>query len=273
MIDRIGERQAYPVLARTLSKASLDTKVLFPIPVVDGVVQGEPGPLQQAFDNADAGKWTTAFEDDLTEDWTQNWFLDGEGTSTVTNSPEGMEMKATDSHMVLWTNESFAGDVKIEYDFTRTDPYQGGVCIVYIQATGRGDEGYEKDITKWNDYREEANMGFYFRNMHTYHVSYACGYLRGRRYRPDIQKMNTFSELDPEFMFDQEEMFELGATYRITMIKRGQSIFIQAINEEKAMYFVLNNLKWDPVTEGRIGLRQMKGRWSIYKNFKVSVAE
>jgi hypothetical protein len=271
LAERIGEREAYRVLAMTLSKASLNTQVIFPRPVVDGVIQGQPTEEQVAFEEADQREWEVAMSDDGTGDWTEQWFLDGEGQSTVTNSPEGMELKASDGHMVLWTNDSFAGDVKIEYEFTRTDPYQGGVCILYIQGSGRGDDGYEKDITQWNEYREDANMGFYFRNMDLYHVSYACGYVRGRRYRPDIRKMNTFSELDPEYLFDHTELFELGATYKITVIKTDRAIRMKAVSEDKGVYFMLDNVRWDPVTEGRIGLRQMKGRWSRYKNFRVSV--
>jgi hypothetical protein len=270
LIERLGDRQATLVLAETLSKASLPMKVMFPREVVDGVVQGEVTPEQLAFETADQRAWKTVMSDDGTDDWTEQWFLDGEG-GTVTNSPEGMELRAEDSHTVLWTKESFEGDVKIEYEFTRTDVDGGGVCILYIQATGRGDEGFETDITEWNESRKDANMGSYFRNMHLYHVSYACGYVRGRRYRPDIRKMNTFSELTPEYVVDQEDLFEPGVPYRITFIKTDREIRMKAVGPEKAMFFMLDNEKWPEVTEGRIGLRQMHTRHSRYKDFTVSV--
>ena len=271
LIDRIGERQATLVLAETLSKASLPMQVRFPRPVVDGVVQGPASPAQLAFEAADQQSWETVFSDDGTNDWTEQWFLDGEGTSSVTNSPEGMELKALESHMVLWTKDSFEGDLKIEYTFTRTDVDGGGVCIIYIQATGRGDAGYETDITEWNDYREDGNMGKYFRNMHLYHVSYACGYVRGRRYNPEIRRMNTYSELTPEHLVDAEDFFEPGVPYRITIIKTDKEIRMKAVGQEKALYFMLDNEKWAPVTEGRIGLRQMRTRESLYKDFEISV--
>lgn len=273
LIDRIGEKPATLVLAETLSKASLSMKVMFPRPVIDGVVQGPATTEQRAFEAANAGSWQTVFADDGTGDWTDHWFLDGEGTSSVSNSPEGMELKALEDHMVLWTQESFEGDLKIEYTFTRTDVDGGGVCIIYIQATGRGDAGYETDITEWSDYREVPGMGKYFRNMHLYHVSYACGYVRGRRYRPDIQRMNTYSELSPEYLVDNNDFFEPGVPYRITLIKTDRAIRMKAVGPEKALYFMLDNERWPAVTEGRIGLRQMHTRESRYKDFTVSVPE
>ena len=64
--------------------------------------------------------------DPCRKDWKAKWFLDGE-IGTVTNCPEGMTLKAGPEfkndahHMVLWTKDSFEGDLKIEYDYTRLD--------------------------------------------------------------------------------------------------------------------------------------------------------
>jgi hypothetical protein len=273
LADRLGEKQAYIVLTETLSKASLPMGIAIPRPLVDDVAQGPATPAQLAFEQADQRTWQSVMSDDGTGDWTEQWFLDGEGVTTVTNSPEGMELKALDDHMVLWTKDSFEGDIKIEYEFTRTDVDGGGVCIIYIQATGSGEEGFDKDITKWSDYRESPGMGKYFRNMHTYHVSYACGYVRGRRYMPTIKKMNTFTELTPEYVVDAEEFFEPGVPYRITIIKTDKEIRMKAEGADKVLYFMLDNEKCPEITEGRIGLRQMQTRWSRYKDFKVSVPE
>lgn len=49
------------------------------------------------------------------------------------------------SHCVLWTKESFAGDVKIEFDYWRLDTIQRWVNILYIQATGTGIASYDDD--------------------------------------------------------------------------------------------------------------------------------
>ena len=89
--------------------------------------------------------------------------------------------------MVLWTKQSFKGDLKIEYDYTRLDNETRCVNILYIQATGSGEEPYVKDITEWNELRRVPAMKMYFDHMHAYHISYAAwrgDYIRGRRYLP-----------------------------------------------------------------------------------------
>lgn len=271
LADRIGAEPAYRVLVRTLSKASIPMEIALPRQFIDGVPEPPVTPAQEAFEAADQREWKTIFSDDCTGNWQDQWFLDGEGFTTVTNTPEGMVLDAVDDHMVLWTDQSFQGDVKIEYEFTRVDEDGGGVCIIYIQATGRGDKGYEKDINEWSDYRESPGMGKYFRNMHLYHVSYACGYVRGRRYMPDIMKMNTFTELEPEYVVDDARFFKPGVTYQMTFIKTDRAIRMKAEGDGQVLHFMLNNEKCPPITEGHIGLRQMKTRQSRYKNFRVSV--
>ena len=78
--------------------------------------------------------------------------------------------------MVLWTEDEFQGDVKIEYEYTRLDNETNCVNILYIQASGSGEAPYHEDITQW--YQLAAcrvlAMRMYFDHMHTYHISYAA---------------------------------------------------------------------------------------------------
>jgi hypothetical protein len=68
--------------------------------------------------------WQEVFADSCTGDWQKQWFLDGD-VASVSNDKKGMQLTAGPKflndahHMVLWTKESFRGDVKIEYEFTR----------------------------------------------------------------------------------------------------------------------------------------------------------
>ncbi len=230
---------------------------------------------QAAFEKAEQRGWKTTFEDPCTSDWKEKWFLDGE-VGTVTNSPKGMELKSGPDHendahhMVLWTKDSFEGDLKIDYDFTRLNPDSFGVFIIYIQATGCGDEGFDKDITKWSDHRKVPGMGKYFRNMDTYHVSYACGYIRGRRYNTEVKRMNGHSELTPDFE-DIHDIFQTGVPHKLTFIKTEREILMRVSSEKNTRYFQMTNDKWPVVTGGRIGLRQMYTKWGRYANFKISV--
>ena len=96
-------------------------------------------------------QWQQTFFDEGSEDWQQHWFLDGE-RGFVKNTAEGMVFSAgpirgdNGSHNVLWTRASFEGDIKMEFDYTRLDDIDYAVNILYIQATGIGEEPYAEDI-------------------------------------------------------------------------------------------------------------------------------
>ncbi len=95
--------------------------------------------------------WEKLFFDSFSEPWQTNWFLDGE-KATLKQSSEGLEFHAgpdawdDSSHAVLWTRQNFSGDLKIEFDYVRLDSAVKFVNIIYIQATGSGLEGFDKDI-------------------------------------------------------------------------------------------------------------------------------
>jgi len=89
--------------------------------------------------NRGKGDWRLAFADDGSSDWRAKWFLDGD-TATVEKTPQGMilragpDIKDNGDSMVLWTRDSFVGDVKIEYEFTRHDRAVEGVNIIYLDV-------------------------------------------------------------------------------------------------------------------------------------------
>jgi hypothetical protein len=229
-----------------------------------------------------AVQWKQVFADDCTGDWQDKWFLDGE-IGRVKTGPEGMtltagpEFKNDAHHMVLWTKQSFEGDLKIEYDFTRIDNENRCVNILYIQATGSGKGPWKTDIAEWRGLRKVPAMAMYFNHMHTYHVSYAAfgndgtdetGYIRGRRYLPEGKGLRG-TELVPEFR--PEGLFETGVTHRITVIKRDRDLFLRISNPQRTFHGHMRNPTLPPVTEGRIGLRQMFTRSSRYRDFRVSL--
>ena len=170
----------------------------------------DPAADKDAFEKAAASAaWEEVFSDSCTAGWKEKWFLDGE-VGTVTNSPEGMtltagpEFKNDAHHMVLWTKDSFEGDLKIEYEYTRLDKTPNCVTILYIQATGSGKDPYAKDITEWSGLRKTPAMKMYYDHMDSYHISYAANpgtkkaYIRGRRYMPERQGLKG-TELKPDY--------------------------------------------------------------------------
>jgi len=97
------------------------------IHVIADEPKANPTADKAAFEKAATGAvWAEVFSDGCTENWKAKWFLDGE-VGTVTNSPEGMTLTAGPEfrndahHMVLWTKDSFEGDLRIEYASTRLD--------------------------------------------------------------------------------------------------------------------------------------------------------
>lgn len=227
-------------------------------------------------ENSD-GEWTLAFSDDCTEDWRESWTLDGL-IASVNNSEKGMqltagpELKNNAHHAVLWTKDSFVGDIKIEYDFTKTDTVSSLVNILYIQATGDEEGVYEKDISKWKELRDTPTMSTYFENMNALHVSYAAfgsdgTYVRARRYPKKNGQRFKSTQITPSY--DGEGEFKTGQTYHITAIKLADKLTFQVESKDGTEAFDWDITTVPPITEGRVGLRHMYTRSSVYKDFKV----
>ncbi len=238
-------------------------------------------PEQATFEKASEGKWNSIFSDSCTGDWTEQWFLDGE-VGQVTTGSDGMELTAGPEfkndahHMVLWTKDVFEGDVKIEYDYTRLDEATNCVNILYIQATGSGEEPYVRDITKWNELRRVPAMRMYFDHMNTYHISYAANpnegddnraYIRARRYMPNATGLKG-SDLEPDYF--PQGLFGTGVPHKVTVIKKARDLFAKFENAEQTVYCHMANPGLPAITEGRIGLRHMFTRSARYKNIRIS---
>lgn len=229
-----------------------------------------------------SSEWTLDFEDSCCDDWQENWFKDGL-IATVEQDKDGMNLIAGPKngddahHTVLWTKQSFEGDVKIEYEYTRTDEQTINVNIIYIQAEGTGRDGYDTDITLWNHLREVPTMSTYYNNMNTLHISYAAfpminddpenDYIRVRKYPID-------HTIDPTTIGVEPSLYKLGlfkpnVTYHVTIIKDVESLFMKVVGDGKGFLY-----RWD-ISEtrhwegGRIGLRHMFTRSARYKDFKV----
>lgn len=240
----------------------------------------DPAKDQAAFEQAAAGEWSEVFSDPGKDDWQQKWFLDGE-VGTVTNTQEGMvltagpEFRNNAHHMVLWTKQSFEGDLKIEYGYTRLDEATNCVTILYIQAMGGGEGPFVKDITKWNDLRKVPAMDMYFNHMNTYHISYAAfpgenddtSYVRGRRYMPGKDGLKG-TGLKPDYL--PEGLFKTGVPHRITVVKKARDLFVRIENAEQTIHCHMPNPDLPEITAGRIGLRHMFTRSARYENFRIS---
>lgn len=235
------------------------------------------------FADAAAVGWELKMSYKGDEDWRGFWFLDGL-KATVKPSEDGLFFAAGPverddaSHAVLWTKQSFVGDLKVQYDYTRLDTVDQCVNIIYLQATGKETGPFEKDISKWRHLRQIPAMSLYFNNMNTLHVSYAAHfmdlddhseYVHARRY--PVPEGGWFSHTSIGKQQRVDRFLFPGKDYAITILKIGDQLLFSALDKESGEQrsFVWDTSGFDPVNEGRIGLRHMWTRASRYANFRV----
>ncbi len=225
--------------------------------------------------------WKLALAETGSADWTARWFLDGK-LAAVRTAPGGLILRsgpiaAQDAgHAVLWTKDSFAGELRIEYDFTRLDANREhtSVCILYFHATGLGTPEFPADIFAWRDRREVPAMSLYFKNMHAYHLSYACtggedaDYIRARCY-PTKGSFQKDTLIAPSY--GDVHLFATGETWHLVTEYTDHTITLTATRGSETHAWKWDSASFAPLHAGRIGLRQMRGRESHYANFKVFV--
>lgn len=229
------------------------------------------------FKSVNGLEWKEVVNDQGTDCWKDQWFLDGE-TARVFNSEKGMEFYAGArygediDHGVLWTKEVFSGDIKITYDYCRLDNASKCVNILYLLATGAGEEPYTKDIYEWADLRKVPSMITYINHMNTYHISYAAFgmddsevYIRARQYRSGEFEGTSMS---PDY--DPETLFAPMVPHKITAIIRGGQMYFHIQNEETEKICKWTLDEGNLLREGRIGLRQMFTRNARYSNLRIS---
>lgn len=236
------------------------------------------------FQESSAADWQPVFYDSGTNAWQDHWVLDGLKAS-VENTPDGMVLAAgpvqgDDScHAVLWTKQSFSGDVRIDYEYTKLDDSMHNVIILYMLASGSGEGAFSSDIFEWSKLREIPSMRLYFNHMNTYHISYSAyaqdnadpadDYIRARRYMPETGKGLLGTDLEPDYL--RTGFFATGVPHRMTVIKKGDDLFMHVRNDEKEMLCHWKTDAFPPITEGRIGLRHMYTRSARYRDFRVSI--
>jgi len=151
------------------------------------------------------------------------------------------------------------------------------VNILYLFAEGSGVGAYSKDISKWSDLRTVPTMKTYFEHMNAYHISFSAfendnadvnaDYIRARRYLPERGKGLLGTDLKPEFL--KTRLFKTGIQHHITIIRRGDDLFLKINNAEKETLCHWKTNEFPALNSGRIGLRLMGSRVSQFGNFKV----
>ncbi|MFA5046028.1 MAG: hypothetical protein WC542_08875 [Paludibacter sp.] len=237
---------------------------------------------RKSFESLENLSWKQTFSDDFKKPWSSNWFLDGQ-KAKLKNTKNGLLFKAGPTpandanHAVLWTKQSFEGNLRIEFDFTRMDTATKYVNIIYLCATGSGAGEYDNDISKWSNLRTVPAMKTYFEHMHAYHISFAAyendnlnpenDYIRARYYLPERGKGLNGTEMKPDY--SRTGLFKSGVLNHITIIKNGDDIFMKIKNSGKEQICRWKTNNFPALNSGRIGLRLMGSRVSEFGNFRV----
>ena len=239
---------------------------------------------RDAFEAVQNAPWKEVMADSGSGSWEENWFIDGH-KATLENSPNGLFYAAGPiagdhaSHAVLWTRQSFEGDLKLEFDYTRMDTIDHYVNIVYLYATGAGPAPYVEDISEWSDLRQIPFMRMYYDHMNLLHISFAAfdnnpeatkesAYIRARRYPRSL--FGSFSKMEIEPDYAALGLFEPGAPHHVTVIKRGNELMMKVKNPDEERFYRWQLNETRNLNDGRIGLRHMNQRAAIYKNITVS---
>jgi len=237
----------------------------------------------------DGGSDKVLFEDPMTENWQENWFVDGKrallehrdrGLAFVTTASEvdkQVDRAAFDAqHAVLWTRQTFDGDIRISYSYTKL-PECSWQKLIYVQAQGIGQEPYVEDIHAWRDLREVAVMSQYFNTMNLVALSLRDE-VRCKRYPWNDMEGKT---LESEFLPRAENKgLPEGRELHVLVEKRKTSILLRIQDVETGEHVVDHT--WDLTDEnvlegrepkfvekGRIGIRLMGGHKILMRDFKV----
>ena len=235
------------------------------------------------------------FTDSMERDWEENWFLDGE-LGTVRHWNDGLYLAGgpitkwgersfgieqpteyNAHHVVLWTRESFAGDIRVSYEFIK-QPGSEGSNLLYLQAQGIGMPPYDEDIYAWRDLRREPGMNLYFQYMDLISLSLRED-IRCRRYPwNDVERGVSYPGRGLFRPKVQHSGIPEGVRLHLDAEKRAESLHLILQNLETGEIFIDHT--WDLtdtdderepalIDEGRIGIRLMGGHKILVRDFRV----
>ncbi|MCJ8332450.1 MAG: hypothetical protein HRT89_09985, partial [Lentisphaeria bacterium] len=191
----------------------------------------------------------------------------------------GPDAEDHNCHAVLWSKKSFAGTMKVSFEFTRLDSINRFVNIIYFQANGTGEGPYQKDIHAWQELRKTPFMKTYFENMDLLHVSFAAfgndnddpeDYIRVRRY--PVRQDRSFDQIEVEPTIFNTDLFLPNKTVELCFIKTQNDLALEITGGESPFYHHWDLSGVDPTFNGPIGIRQMWQKCSKYKNIKIFTA-
>jgi hypothetical protein len=164
-----------------------------------------------------------------------------------------------DANIVLWCPEDFPADITVEWDFWPIR--EPGLCILFFHAKGRNGEDLFELAPRTGPYEQ-----YHHGDLDTYHVSYF------RRRWPAERVLHTCN-LRKSYGFN---LVALGPDPIPAVVDaEGPYKLRLAVHQGRITFSVngLTSFEWyddNPLTGGKLGLRQMAPMIGEYANLRIS---
>jgi hypothetical protein len=222
----------------------------------------------------------------LAPDWRAGWALhkDSELGAGVDQLANGIVLRAADyayddravyarSSVALWSRHAWAGDFRVEFDFTRLDDVarttgNGIGAMLYFHVVGAGDPHHPAELARWpsTQAREEA----YVRHGRGFRVTWSNFNTEHPRNSHEMRlRTFAFTTRYPERIGEDSPSrftFARGRTYRMAFERRGPR-FAASVDGEA---FVWEDPAIARFGEGCFGLRHQPGRVARYENLAIA---
>lgn len=193
----------------------------------------------------------------------KGWKMEGPGTTGFEAGWMHLYSVGEKGHHVLWCPENFPSDFIAEWDAKNLNP-KAGLCIVFFAAKGlHGEDIFDTTLPV----RNGTFKGYTNGAINNYHISYYAN----ARNEPGRETAN----LRKNKGFHKVEKGQRGiplysdSVYRVRLVKC-QNHIQMFINDRKIIDWMDDGQHYgNPLTDGKIGFRQMKWTHFAYCNFKV----
>jgi hypothetical protein len=194
----------------------------------------------------------------------KDWKMEGLGVAEIKDASLQMYSPDESGHHVFWCPVDFPESFIAEWDARNEEP-DAGLCIVFFSAKGiNGESIFDSSLPKrttgfFSDYTKAA--------MNCYHISYYANA------KDDPHRDISHLRKNKGFHLVQQGKsgIPMNSTdwHHLKLIKNQQHIMMY-LDDREIINWTDPGTTYGPVlTEGKIGLRQMKWTHFAYRNFNV----
>ncbi|KXI27590.1 DUF1961 family protein [Paraglaciecola hydrolytica] len=197
-----------------------------------------------------------------------NWVMEGSGETQFNDGWMQMHSPDEQGHHVFWCPQDFPDSFIAQWQVQNLK-FDAGLVIVFLAAKGvNGADIFDSTLPKRDGTFDQYTLG----KIKSYHISYYANAAHNPdRAHANLRKNNTFSLLQE----GEKGIPTLSEQiHTVTMVKNHDHIQLY-IDERKVIDYKDNQPIVDgvdtgaPLSDGKIGFRQMQWTKFQYRNFKV----